>query len=168
VPWPETPRVWRALLEGGAADGRGAPLASAPAIPCAWRCATRSTATTIDSDDQSAGGWSGLGREARKGAFVGRDAIERVRADGPRRRLVGLEMADRAIARHGYSVVRDGRAIGVVTSGRMVHRSTVSIALAYVETAHAAIDTELGVEIRGQARPARVVRTPFHPPHVKR
>jgi len=43
-----------------------------------------------------------------------------------------------------------------------------SIALAYVEIAHAAIGSELGVEIRGQVREARVVRTPFYPPNVKR
>ena len=103
-----------------------------------------------------------------KSAFVGREAIERVRVEGPRRRLVGLEMADRAVARHGYSVVKDGRAIGVVTSGSYGPSVDRSIALAYVETSHAGIGTELDVEIRGQARPARVVSTPFYPPHVKR
>jgi aminomethyltransferase len=77
-------------------------------------------------------------------------------------------MADRAIARHGYSVVKDGRAIGTVTSGSYGPSVDRSIALAYVETAHAAIGTELGVEIRGQARPGHVVSTPFYPSHVKR
>ena len=106
--------------------------------------------------------------KSSKGTFIGRDAIERVRADGPRRRLVGIEMADRSIARHGYPVVKDDRAIGVVTSGSYGPSVDRSIALGYVETAHAAIGTELGVEIRGQARPAHVVRTPFYPPQVKK
>src|SRR5262245_25804846 len=110
-------------------------------------------------------GWAVKGA---KGAFVGREAIERVRAGGPRRRLVGIEMADRSIARHGYPVVKDGRAIGVVTSGSYGPSVDRSIALAYVETAHAAMGSELAVEIRGQARPARVVRTPFYPSKVKK
>jgi aminomethyltransferase len=77
-------------------------------------------------------------------------------------------MADRSIARHGYPVVKAARAVGVVTSGSYGPSVDRSIALAYVERALAAVDTELAVEIRGQARPARVVRTPFHAPNVKR
>jgi aminomethyltransferase len=103
-----------------------------------------------------------------KGDFIGRDAIEKIRAAGLRRRLVGLEMADRAVARHGYPVVAGGRSIGVVTSGSYGPSVDRSIALAYVETAHAAVGTDLAVDIRGQARPARVVKTPFHPPRVKK
>jgi aminomethyltransferase len=77
-------------------------------------------------------------------------------------------MADRAVARHGYTVVKDGRPIGVVTSGSFGPSVEKSIALAYVETAHAAVGTALAVDIRGQARPAQVVRTPFHPSRVKK
>ena len=60
------------------------------------------------------------------------------------------------------------RAIGVVTSGSYGPSVDRSIALAYVETAHAAIGTELGVDIRAQVRRCRVVSTPFYPSHVKR
>jgi aminomethyltransferase len=103
-----------------------------------------------------------------KGEFVGREAIERVRATGPTRKLVGLEMADRAVARHGYPVVKDGRAIGIVTSGSYGPSVDRSIAMAYVAAPHAVTGSDLGVEIRGQARPARVVKTPFHPSRVKK
>jgi aminomethyltransferase len=103
-----------------------------------------------------------------KGDFIGREAIEKVRATGPARRLVGLEMADRSVARHGYTVVKNGGPIGVVTSGSFGPSVGRSIAMAYVTSAHAAVGTELGVDIRGQARPARVVKTPFHPPRVKK
>src|SRR5581483_3804148 len=85
-----------------------------------------------------------------KGEFIGRAAIERVRAAGPARRLVGPEMAHRAVARHGYAVVKDGRPVGVVTSGSYGPSVDKSIALAYVETPFAAVGTELGVDIRGQ------------------
>jgi aminomethyltransferase len=103
-----------------------------------------------------------------KGEFIGKPAIERVRAEGPTRKLIGLEMTDRSVARHGYPVLSKGRRVGVVTSGTFGPSVEKSIAMAYVETPLSAIGTELDVEIRGQGRPARVVKTPFHPSRVKR
>jgi aminomethyltransferase len=167
VPWEETPRLWTALLQAGAPDGV-APIGLGARDTL--RLEMRYTLYGNDIDRTTNPLEAGLGWAVKpaKGEFIGRDAIERVRAEGPRRRLVGIEMADRSIARHGYPVVKDGRALGVVTSGSYGPSVDRSIALVYVETAHAAIGTELGVEIRGQARPARVVRTPFYPPKVKR
>jgi aminomethyltransferase len=167
VAWDDTPRLWRALLDAGAAEGV-APigLGARDTLRLEMRYALYGNDIDQTTNPLEAGlGWV---VKPAKGEFVGRDAIERIRAEGPGRRLIGLEMADRAIARHGYVVVKDGRAAGIVTSGSYGPSVDRSIALAYVETAHAAIGTELGVEIRGQARPGRVVRTPFYPPHVKR
>jgi aminomethyltransferase len=167
VPWDETPRLWRALLEGGMPDGV-APIGLGARDTL--RLEMRYTLYGNDIDQTTNPLEAGLGWAVKpaKGAFVGRDAIEQVRAQGPRRRLVGIEMTDRSIARHGYPVQHDSRTIGVVTSGSYGPSVDRSIALAYVETPHAGLGTNLQVEIRGQARPARVVRTPFHPPHVKR
>ena len=167
VPWDETPRLWHALLASGAGDGV-APIGLGARDTL--RLEMRYTLYGNDIDQTTNPLEAGLGWVIKpaKGPFVGRDAIERVRAEGPRRRLVGIEMADRSIARHGYPVVMDGRPIGVVTSGSYGPSVDRSIALAYVESAHAAIGTELAAEVRGQARPARVVRTPFHPPKVKK
>ena len=103
-----------------------------------------------------------------KGEFIGRAALEKVRAEGVRRKLVGIEMVDKAVARHGYPVLKDGRRVGVVTSGSYGPSVDRYIAMAYVETALAAVDTPLAVEVRGQAKAARVVRTPFHPSRVKK
>jgi len=75
---------------------------------------------------------------------------------------------DKAVARHGYPVLTDGRRVGVVTSGSYGPSVDRYIAMAYVETALAAVGTALAVEVRGQAKAARVVRTPFHPPRVKK
>jgi aminomethyltransferase len=160
-------RVWDALLQAGAAEG---------AMPVGLgardtlRLEMRYVLYGNDIDETTNPLEAGLGWVVKpaKGEFVGRSAIERVRAEGPRRRLVGIEMADRAVARHGYTVVKDGRPIGVVTSGSFGPSVEKSIALAYVETAHAAVGTALAVDIRGQARPAQVVRTPFHPSRVKK
>ena len=167
VPWDETPRLWRALLDAGAADGV-APIGLGARDTL--RLEMRYTLYGNDIDTTTNPIEAGLAWAVKpaKGDFIGREAIERVRAAGPRRRLVGLEMADRSIARHGYGVVRDGRSIGVVTSGSYAPSVDRSIALAYVETPDAAVGTELGVQIRGTARSARVVRTPFYAPKVRR
>jgi aminomethyltransferase len=103
-----------------------------------------------------------------KGEFTGREALEKIRAEGVRRKLIGLEMTERAVARHGYPVLKGEGAVGTVTSGSYAPSADKYIAMAYVETALAGAGTELAVEIRGQAKPARVVKTPFYPSRVKK
>jgi aminomethyltransferase len=95
-------------------------------------------------------------------AFIGRAALERQTAEGVRRRLVGLKLQGRAIARHGYPVLHDGAVVGEVTSGSWSPTLAEAIALAYVPTELAKVGTELAVEIRGKAEPARVVKRPFY------
>ena len=163
----ETARVWRALLEGGRADGVvPVGLGARDTLRLEMRYALYGN----DIDDTTNPLEAGLGWVVKpaKGEFIGREAIERVRAAGPARRLVGLEMTERAVARHGYPVVKDGAPVGIVTSGSYGPSVDRCIAMAYVPAPHAAVGTELGVEIRGQAKPARVVKTPFHPPRVKK
>ena len=99
-----------------------------------------------------------------KGPFIGSEALEKVReAGGPTRRLVGLEVIERGIARDGYPVLDlNGKKIGVVTSGSPAPFLKKNIALAYVPTDLAVIDGEVAVEIRGNAVKARIVPTPFY------
>ena len=164
----DTERLWRALLEAGRADGV-APIGLGARDTL--RLEMRYALYGNDIDDTTNPLEAGLGWVVKpaKGDFLGRAAIEAVRrASGPARRLVGLEMADRSVARHGYPVVKDGAAIGIVTSGTFGPSVERSIAMAYVAGPHGAIGTELGVEIRGQVKAARVVKTPFHPSRVKK
>ncbi|MCT0223791.1 glycine cleavage system aminomethyltransferase GcvT [Synechococcus sp. CS-1328] len=93
--------------------------------------------------------------------FIGRQALERQTADGVERRLVGLELQGRAIARHGYPVLRNGEPVGEITSGSWSPTLGKAIALASVPAASARLGTELTVEIRGREEPALVVRRPF-------
>ena len=94
--------------------------------------------------------------------FVGRQALEQAAESGPTKRLVGLKLQGRAIARHDYPVLHNGETVGVVTSGTWSPTLEEPIALAYVPTALAKIGTELSVEIRGKAHPACVVKRPFY------
>jgi aminomethyltransferase len=160
-------RLWTALLEAGRPEGV-APigLGARDTLRLEMRYALYGNDIDATTNPLEAGlGWI---VKPAKGPFIGRDAIEKVRAAGPARRLVGLEMTERAVARHGHPVVKDGAPIGTVTSGSYGPSVDRYIAMAYVATPHAAVGTEVGVEIRGQARPARVVKTPFYPPRTKK
>jgi aminomethyltransferase len=98
-----------------------------------------------------------------KGAFVGRDALAKLKAEGLKRALVGLEMVERGIARDGYRCFdENGNAIGVVTSGSPSPTLGKNIALAYVPPSMTGLGTEIFVEIRAQRVRAVVVGTPFY------
>jgi aminomethyltransferase len=97
-----------------------------------------------------------------KGDFMGRDVLEREKAEGPSRKLVGFEMIDRGIGRHGYPIVDGGQEIGVVTSGTHSPTLKKAIGLAYLPLDKSAPGTEFQVLIRGKETRARVVPTPFY------
>ena len=97
-----------------------------------------------------------------KGDFIGRSVLEQQKAEGVKRRLVGLEMSGRYIARHGYPVISNGETVGEVTSGTMSPTLGKAIALAYVPKALSKPGQALEVEIRGKTHPATVVKKPFY------
>ncbi|MFZ0322346.1 MAG: glycine cleavage system aminomethyltransferase GcvT [Candidatus Sulfotelmatobacter sp.] len=108
---------------------------------------------------------AGLDRfcKMEKPDFVGRAALEKAKAEGVTRTLVGLEMIERGIARDGYKVLDGaGREIGYVTSGSPAPFLKKNIGMAYVPPELATPGTELKVEIRGQGVGAQVVPTPFY------
>jgi aminomethyltransferase len=100
--------------------------------------------------------------KVEKGDFFGRDVLQREKAEGPRRRLVGFEMVDRGIARHGYPIVDGSEEIGVVTSGTHSPTLKKAIGLAYLPLGKSAPGNEFMVLIRGKEVRARVVPTPFY------
>lgn len=108
---------------------------------------------------------AGLDRfcKMEKQDFIGRSALEKAKAAGVERTLVGMEMVERGIARDGYKVLdTSGNEIGYVTSGSPAPFLKKNIALAYVPKKFEAVSTPLKVEIRGQGVGAVVVPTPFY------
>jgi len=160
-------RLWAALLDGGRAAGV-APIGLGARDTLRLEMKYALYGNDIDATTNALDAGLGWVVKPAKGEFIGRDALEKIRAEGVRRRLVGIEMVDKAVARHGYPVLKDGRPAGIVTSGSYGPSVDKYIAMAYVETALAAVGTALEVEIRGQAKAARVVKTPFHPSRVKK
>lgn len=97
-----------------------------------------------------------------KGDFIGRSVLEEQKKVGIKRRLVGLEMSGRHIARHGYPVAFESETVGEVTSGTLAPTVGKAIALAYVPKPLSKVGQALEVEIRGKTYPAIVVKKPFY------
>ena len=152
--------LFRALLEAGRADG---------AVPCGLgardtlRLEAKMALYGNDIDDTVTALEADLGWIVKlgKGDFIGRDALAAQKQAGVPRRLVGFEMVDRGIARHGYPA-KTPAGPGLVTSG--THSPTLGkpIGLALLPAAATAVGTEFHVDIRGRDAAARVVATPFY------
>lgn len=94
--------------------------------------------------------------------FIGSTALKVQKKTGIKKKLVGLEMTGRGIARHGYKVFHDQREIGIVTSGTFSPTLNKAIGLAFVDMACSAPDTQITVAIRDTMTPARIVKIPFY------
>jgi aminomethyltransferase len=106
---------------------------------------------------------AGLGwiTKLNKGEFVGKEPMIRAQQKGLKRRLVGLNLPEKNIARHGYSIADNGSTIGQITSGTFSPSLQKSIAMGYVDMPHAEPGSIVSVPIRGKAIEATVVKTPF-------
>ena len=104
-----------------------------------------------------------------KPEFIGREVIARQKAEGAPRKLVGLELLDRAIPRHGYEVLNaDDEVIGYVTTGYRGISVDKSIAAALIKTPYAVKDNELKIRIRRKTFPAKVVAKKFYKKSYKK
>ena len=103
-----------------------------------------------------------------KSGFIGKDALLKQKADGFEKKVVGLELADKAIPRHGYPVVKDGKAIGEITTGYLSISVGKSFAMALVDFEHSKLGTEVEVQIRKKTFRATVVKKKFYDKHYKK
>jgi len=153
--------VWQALLQSGR---------SADVVPCGLgardtlrlEAAMRlygndidETTTPLEADLGWIVGW-------KKDAFIGRDRLVDQKQKGVSRKLVGFEMLDRGIARHGYPIMHGDQRAGVVTSGTQTPFLKKAIGMAYVPVHMAAHGSEIDIDVRGRLSKARVVALPFY------
>jgi aminomethyltransferase len=94
--------------------------------------------------------------------FIGAGPIKQIAEAGPKQKLVGLELEGKRIARQGAPVTKDGAVVGTVTSGTLRPTLGKSIALAYVDAAHSAVDASINIDLKGTLIPAKVVKLPFY------
>lgn len=153
----EAPRLMRKIVDAGA---RPCGLGARDTL----RLEAKMALYGNDIDDSTTPLQADLGWIVKidKGDFAGRDVLEREKSEGPARKLVGFEMIDRGIARHGYPVVAGGNEVGVVTSGTHSPTLKKAIGLAYLPADKTAPGTEFSVLIRGKEARAKVVPTPFY------
>jgi aminomethyltransferase len=104
----------------------------------------------------------------KKGPFIGREALLKVKFEGSEFKLVAFEMVDKGVPRHEYQVVIDGEVVGEVTTGMFSPSLLKYVGLAYVPTKDAALGTQIDVLIRDELRRAVVVKKPFYTPAYRR
>jgi aminomethyltransferase len=161
VPPQSADRLWLAIVEAGK---------SVDLVPCGLgaRDTLRleasmrlhgndidETTTVLEADLGWIVGWN-------KPDFVGAGVVRRQKAEGVTRKIVGFEMLDRGIARHGYAVHVGGSKVGTVTSGTHTPYLKKAIGMTYLPVEHAAEGAEFDVDIRGRRSRARVVPMPFY------
>lgn len=100
-----------------------------------------------------------------KPEFIGKDALVAQKAEGVAKKLVGIELADKAIPRHGYAVLKDGEKIGEVTTGYHTISTDKSVCMALIDARHAKLGTPLEVQIRKKTFPGVVVKKKFYEKH---
>ncbi len=103
-----------------------------------------------------------------KPEFIGRDALLKQKTEGVERRVIGIELEGRAVPRHGYPVLAEGRQVGEVTTGYNSISTGKSVCMALVETAHAKLGTPLEIQIRKKTFPGIVVKKRFYDKHYKK
>ena len=103
-----------------------------------------------------------------KDEFIGKEALAKQKVEGPAKKLVGIELHDKAIPRHGYAVLKDGRQIGEVTTGYHTISTDKSVCLALIDAQYAALGTEVEIQIRKKTFPGTVCKKRFYDKHYKR
>lgn len=154
-------RLWNTIIEAGGSSGL-VPVGLGARDTLRLEAAMRlygndidETTTVLEADLGWIIGW-------QKPAFTGRDALAAQKERGVDRKLVGLEMLDRAIARHGYDVLSDDGKVGAITSGTQTPFLKKAIAMAYLRADLATDGTMLAVDVRGRRARAQVVPLPFY------
>jgi len=105
----------------------------------------------------------------KEGGFIGRDALAQQKAVGPAKKIVGIELKDKAIPRHGYTVLSaDGQPVGEVTTGYHCISVDKSVCMALVDSSYAKLGTDLQVQIRKKVFPGTVVKKCFYDKHYKK
>ena len=103
-----------------------------------------------------------------KDEFIGKEALAKQKAEGAPKKLVGIELSDKAIPRHGYAVLKDGQPVGEVTTGYHTISTDKSVCMALVDAAYASLGTEVEIQIRKKTFPGIVCKKKFYDKHYKK
>jgi len=161
IPPAMAAKVWDALLQAGKPHGMipaGLGARDTLRLEAGMRLYGNDmdeTTTVVEADLGWIVGW-------KKEEFLGHDVLKRQKAEGAPRKLVGFEMLERAIGRHGYDVYIGGGKAGVVTSGTQTPFLKKAIGMAYVPADKTSPGTDLEIDIRGRRAKAAIIPMPFY------
>ena len=161
VPPAQAERVWDAILAAGREAGvvpAGLAARDTLRLEAGMRLYGNDmdeNTTVLEADLGWIVGW-------KKEDFTGAEVLRRQKAEGVARKLVGFEVLDRGIARHGHEVFVNGERAGAVTSGTQTPFLKKSIGMAYLPSGSATPGTEFEIDVRGRRLKAQVVPTPFY------
>ncbi|MFC7394256.1 glycine cleavage system aminomethyltransferase GcvT [Scopulibacillus cellulosilyticus] len=161
-PWDSAPGLWEAILEAGKDEGLlPCGLGARDTLRFEAKLALYGQELSKDISPIEAG--IGFAVKTKKEAdFIGKEALKKQREDGPARKLVGIEMIDKAIPRTHYEVFAGDKKIGEVTTGTQSPTLKKNLGLALIDAAYTELGTECEVDIRGKRRKAKVVKSPFY------
>ena len=163
IPYPEVAmKIWDAIFEAGQEFGiKPIGLGARDTLRLEMGFCLYGNDITDETSPLEAGlGWITKFVEGKN--FTNRAALEKQKAEGVSRKLVGFEMIDRGIPRHGYALLNEaGEPIGQVTSGTMSPMRKIGIGMGYVKTEYSKPGTEIYLDNRGRKLKAQVVKPPF-------
>src|SRR5213593_215077 len=159
--WDAAPALWSALVEAGRPHGL-APAGLGARDTLRLEAGYMLYGNDIDETATPLEAPLGWTIKFEKGEFIGREALLAQKERGAVRKLVGFEMMERAVPRHGYALLAGGRPTGQVTSGTFGPWVRKSIGMGYVAREYAAVGMPLQVDIRGRPTGAKVVKLPFY------
>lgn len=103
-----------------------------------------------------------------KSEFIGKEAVAAQKANGVSRKVVGIELKEHAVPRHGYNIVCEGKVIGVVTTGYQSISTHKSVCMALIDAAYSKLDSTVEVQIRKKTFEGTVVKKRFYDKHYKK
>ncbi len=157
----DAPKLWNDLLAAGKDQGL---LPAGLGARDTLRLEAGYCLYGHELDEQTNPLEAGLGWTIKlnKDDFIGRDALLKVKEQGPKRKLIGVEMIERGVCRGGYAIYENGQQIGALTSGAPSPIFNKNIGMGFVETSHAVVGNTVHIDIRGKPTAARIVALPFY------
>ncbi|RYL92332.1 glycine cleavage system aminomethyltransferase GcvT [Sporolactobacillus sp. THM7-4] len=161
-PWDDAPRLWHKLLETGREEGLAAcGLGARDTLRFEARLPLYGQELSPSISPLEAG--IGFAVKTNKQAdFIGKEALKKQKENGLERKIVGIEMIDRAIPRTHYPVYAGGKKIGEVTTGTQSPTLGRNLGLALIDVAYTSEGTLVAVDVRGILKQAKVIKTPFY------
>ncbi len=159
--------VWEKLMEAGSEEGiKPAGLGSRDTLR--FEASLPLYGNEIDKDITPLEAGLGMFVKLDKAGFIGKDALVKQKAEGLKRKVVGFEMIDRGIPRHGYEVYADDKKIGFVTTGYAAPTVKKNIGLAMVDIEYSKLDTEFEIMVRNKPAKAKVISKRFYQKNYKK